>query len=81
VDENKYLELVRKKTMAALWILLLLPTILAITFGSPEKNVAVQAAILVCDAAMTTMFVMRRNWGRAVLFVVFGLIAFTALIR
>jgi hypothetical protein len=81
MDENKYLELVRKKTLTALWVLFWLPTVLSVVSNRPEDKPWQLAAMVAVDAAMVTMFVMRQNWVRAVLFAVFALTAFVGLVR
>ncbi len=73
MDENKYLDQVRKRTDVPLLILFLAVLALTMVYSGPVSAFWARPIILIFESSMITMFVMRHNWVRAVLFGLFAL--------
>lgn len=73
MDESQYLEQVRQRTNAPLWILFLAVLALTMVYSGPMSAFWATPIILIFESSMVTMFIMRHDWVRVVLFGLFAL--------
>lgn len=80
MDTEKFVNELRERSHTALWVLFVADLVISFTFNQPENLLWARATSAIIETAMATLFVSRKNWGRAILFGILAVLSFRFLI-